>query len=205
MYSPPDRTGFQNHNLAPVATTESVVNCVAWTASAHARLGSFDGSNFTVDETAAPAALGMRYKPEAQRIVDGGIAALPLLPAGVSHWRYLQREEATPPTPATNPAWTREGRLLPPPSSSEAPFEGRYLGGVNGPDPSVFAFPPAARVWTSWRPHAPLAVTLRLARHSTDEQIDPQILDRVWNELQRVKPAAVRVLLAVDEKIERGL
>lgn len=205
MYTPPDRAGFQNHSLALLTATENAINCVAWTGSAHARLGSFDGSSFTIDESAIPAALGMRYKPEAQRIVDGGIAALPLLPAGISHWRYLQLEETTPPTPGTNPAWTREGRLLPPPSTKQAPFEGRYLAGVNGPDTSVFAFPPAARVWTSWRPHAPLAVTLRLARHSDDEQIDPQILDRVWNELQRVKPAAVRVLLAVDEKIERGL
>lgn len=205
IFAPPDRTGFQNHSEPLFTTAESAIHCLIWTGSAHARLGSFDGSSFSVDETATPATLGMRYKPEAQRIVDGGIAALPLLPVGISHWRYLQREEATPATPGSNPAWTREGRLLPPPSSSEAPFEGRYLGGANGPETSVFAFPPAARVWTLWRPRAPLTVTLRLSRHTDDEQIDPQILDRVWNELQRVKPAAVRVLLAVGEKIERGL
>ncbi|MCP4386919.1 MAG: hypothetical protein GY802_01375 [Gammaproteobacteria bacterium] len=204
-FAPPDRAGFQNHSETLQAIAESAIHCIAWTSSAHARLGSFDGSSFTVDESATPATLGMRYKPDALRIIDGGIAAVPLLPAGVSDWRYLQREEASPALPGSNPAWTREGRLLPPPGASSAPFEGRYLGDAKGAESAVFAFCPAARVWTLWRPRASLAVTVRLARHSDSEQIDPQILDRVWRELQRVKPAAVPVLLAVEETIERGV
>lgn len=203
--APPSTTGFQNHGLAQIGSSEPALHAVAWTEIAQAWLGSFDGTSFTLDEGASPAALASRYKPQATRIVDGGIAAVPHLPSGVSHWRYLQREEATPPTPSAFPAWTREGRLLPPPDKEPAPFEGRYLRPKQeAPDNNVFAYNPAARVWFGWQPRASLAVTVRLARSAPDESIDPQILDRVWNELQRVKPAAVAVYLAVDETIERG-
>ena len=203
-FAPPDRSGFQNFSGDPVGNGEPAITMILWTDTARAHLGSFDGDSFTIDNGATPADLGMRYKPEARRIVDGGMAGVPALPTGQSDWRYLQREETTPPTPTGNPAWTREGRLLPPPDTAEAPFEGRYLGSPTGPDNGVFSFCPAARVWFVWQPRAPLAVTVRLARTEPNEQIDPQILDRVWNELQRVKPAAVKVFLAVDQTIERG-
>jgi len=203
--APPNSAGFQNYSGSPIGSSEAAVHAIIWSESAHARLGSFDGTTFTVDEGATPAALAMRYKAEPTRIVDGGIAAVPRLPRGTSEWRYLQREEPSPPTPTGHPAWTREGRLLPPPGSSEAPFEGRYLGAPDALGTTVFAFCPAARVWFLWQPKAPLAVTVRLTSNGPDEQIDPQILDRVWNELQRVKPAAVAVYLAVNETIERGL
>ncbi len=203
--APLNNSGFQNYDGSPVSSVEPAIHAIVWTASAHARLGSFDGVNFTVDESATPATLDVRYKAEPTRIVDGGIAAVPSLPQGESHWRYLQLEEAVPPVPTGHPAWTREGRLLPPPEHSLAPFESRYLGTFDAPENAVFAFCPAARVWLTWNPRTPLAVTVRLTKSSADEQIDPQILDRVWNELQRVKPAAVSVYLAVDETIERGL
>lgn len=203
--APPSRTGFQNHALTQLGSSEPAVLSIAWTESAQARLGSFDGTGFSIDEAAIPAPLATRYKPEPMRIVDGGIAAVPRLPSGRSQWRYLQREEATPPTPVATPAWTREGRLLPLPTERSAPFEGRYLADfAETLGESVFAYNPAARVWFGWLPRAPLSVTVRLARTAPDEQIDPMILDRVWTELQRVKPAAVAVYLAVDETIERG-
>jgi len=203
--APPTNAGFQNYSGTATGSSEAAVHAISWTETAHARLGSFDGTTFTVDEGATPAAVAVRYKASPSRIVDGGIAAVPRLPTGSSAWRYLQREEPSPPTPTGHPAWTREGRLLPPPGSSEAPFEGRYLGASDALGSTVFAFSPAARVWFLWQPRAPLAVTVRLTRATPDEQIDPQILDRVWNELQRVKPAAVAVYLAVNETIERGL
>lgn len=203
--APPSNAGFENFSGSQLGLTEPAVYCIEWTSRAHARLGSFDGSEFTVDTAAVPAALAVRYKPDVTRIVDGGLAGLPLLAAGSSDWRYLQREEAAPPAPGSAPAWTREGRLLPPPASLAAPFEGRHLGAPEGPEMPVFSFNPAARVWFSWRPRTALAVTVRLQRNAPDEQLDPQILDRVWRELQRVKPAAVAVYLAVGETIERGL
>lgn len=203
--APPSNAGFQDYGGSAIGSSEAPLHTIIWTESAHARLGSFNGTDFTVDEGATPATVAVRYKPEPTRIVDGGIAAVPRLPRGVSAWRYLQREEPSPPTPTGHPAWSREGRLLPPPQSSAAPFEGRFLSASDAPDNAVFAFCPAARVWFMWRPRAPLAVTVRLTRTAPDEQIDPQILDRVWSELQRVKPAAVAVYLAVNETIERGV
>lgn len=203
--APPSNAGFLDYSGTPVGSSEAAVTALIWTEAAVARLGSFDGGVFTPDPSATPAALTTRYKPSATRIVAGGIPALPRLPTGVSQWRYLQREETTPPAPSANPAWTREGRLLPPPAQAAAPFEGRYLAELLALGDSVFAYCPAARVWFLWRPQAPLAVTVRLARIAPDEHIDPQILDRVWNELQRVRPAGVAVYLAVDEKIVRGL
>jgi hypothetical protein len=203
--APPSRAGFQNHALSPLGTIEPAIRAICWTETAQARLGSFDGGDLAIDSGAAPAALGTRYKPDPTRVVDGGIAAVPRLPVGASHWRYLQREEPAPPAPVATPAWTREGRLLPPPGERAAPYEGRYLSaGANALGETVFSFNPAARVWFGWSPRAPLTVTVRLARAAPDETIDPMILDRVWNELQRVKPAAVAVYLAVDETIERG-
>jgi sugar lactone lactonase YvrE len=203
--APPNSAGFQNDSGTPLGSSEPAITAIAWTETALARLGSFDGATFTVDDTAIPAALATRYKPDPTRIVDGGIAAVPRLPSGSSSWRYLQREEPAPPTPVATPAWTREGRLLPPPGAREAPYEGRYLAHhAQALGESVFAFNPAARVWLQWSPRAPLCVTVRLALTTPDEQVDPMILDRVWNELQRVKPAAVTVYLAVDETIERG-
>jgi hypothetical protein len=204
LMTPPSQSGFEDYTSDSLGSHEPAVNTVTWTESAHARLGSFDGKHFTVDASATPAPLAVRYKPEPTRIVDGGIPAVPRLSHGRSHWRYLQREASTPDTPSGNPAWTREGRLLPPPADSSAPHEGRYLGVRAALENSVFAFCPAAKLWFLWRPQAPLTVTVRLTKSEPDEQIDPKILDRVWTELQRVKPAAVAVYLAVDETIARG-
>ena len=49
-----------------------------------------------------------------------------------------------------------------------------------------------------------LSVTVRLATLSPEERLDPVILDRVWSELNHVRPAGVRLVLAVGEKIVRG-
>lgn len=203
--APPDSGGFQGYSGPQLGSNEAAVLSIQWTTSAHARPGSFDGEIFSIDENLTPAPLLMRYKSEATRIVDGGITAMPAMPPGDSHWRYLQREEAAVSPPGSFPAWTRESRLLPPPDKAEAPFEGRYLSGEQGPDQQVFSFCPAAKVWFSWQPYSPLQVTVRLSTAGADEVIDPAILDRVWNALQRVKPAAVAVYLAVNETIERGL
>jgi hypothetical protein len=203
--TPPSNAGFVNYTGTQLGNAEQAVRALTWTESARAVLGTFDGTDFAADAAAVPGPLAMRYKPEATRIVAGGIPALPRLPSGISHWRYLQLEQVAPPTPSANPAWTREGRLLPLPDEAPAPYEGRYLADLLAQGDSVFAFPPAARVWFLWQPREPLAVTVRLASAASDEHIDPLILDRVWGELQRVKPAGVRVYLAVDEQIVRGL
>jgi hypothetical protein len=149
----------------------------------------------------------MRYKPTEQRIVTGGIPALPRLPAGNSTWRYLSLEPAEL-LDRTPPAWTIEGRLLPPPSERDAPPPGRYDGETPPPvsdfDAAVFAYNPAARVWFQWTERHPGTVLARLQPRSSNPSFDPIVLDRVWQGMQKVRPAAVRTVLAVEETILRG-
>ena len=190
---------------APVTTAEPAVTAIAWTDGAVARLGTLSAAGFAVDADAVPAALGMRYKPDAVRVLDGGMPAVPRLLPGGSDWRYLAREEATPPTPTGFPAWTREGRLLPPPGEAAAPLEGRFMTDAERALlEQVFTFNPAARVTFRWRPRAALSVLVRLERRGPDETIAPAVLDRLWDGIGRVRPAGVRVALAVGETIVRG-
>jgi hypothetical protein len=149
----------------------------------------------------------MRYKPDPTRIVGGGIPAIPSLPPGSSVWRYLSREPDDQEEPAQRPAWTREGRLLPEPRPS-APDSARFDRFTPPPasnfDETIFAFDPAARVWFEFGARQALAVLVRLKKRAADEQIDPVILDRVWQGVQQVRPAGVRAMLAVEETIVRG-
>jgi len=197
--------GFQPQAPDPLGTEEPAVRAIAWTDRVAVRLGSFDGTSFTPDAEATPEPVLVRYKPDPRRIATGGIPAVPRLPAGTSHWRYLAVESGPQPAPSGLPAWTREGRLLPPPDESPAPFEGRYLdaAAVAGFD-KVFAFCPAARVWMSWAPRATCSVTVRLERTGPGEAISGAVLDRLWAGLSRVRPAGVAVRIAVGEEIMRG-
>ena len=54
-----------------------------------------------------------------------------------------------------------------------------------------------------WSPRELLSVLVRLRRISPDEVIDPLVLDRVFDEVSRVRPAAVRLGLAVDDQVVR--
>jgi hypothetical protein len=153
-----------------------------------------------------PADLVVRLKPgDDTRVVDGGIPAIPRIPPGSSTWRYLALEPEDVDEPHARPAWTIEGRLLPPPADRAAPGEGRY--DVAGPglprsfDEAVFAYLPAARVQLSWRARRPLTVLVRL---DDADPLDPAVLDRVWEGIQLVRPAGVRTALAVGTEIVRG-
>ena len=81
----------------PRTTDEPTVRCIAWTDEAVADLLG-EGEPEPVDD----ADLVVRYKPSETRIVDGGIPAIPRLPAGTSTWRYLalEGEETTEPDAA---------------------------------------------------------------------------------------------------------
>ena len=194
---------FTAENPAPVATAEAAVHALTWTDGVNAQLGTFDGATFTVAAD-APAPLRARFKPDALRVLEGGIPALPRLLPGRSDWRYLALEPAVVPLPAAFPAWTIEGRLLPEPGQGAAPLEGRYLAALTAElRDQVFAFSPAAQVWLRWSPRELLSVLVRLRRTRPDEVVDPLILDRVFDEIRRVRPAAVRLGLAVDELLVR--
>jgi hypothetical protein len=202
---PGDAAGFRAENPTELARAQPAVLSIAWTDGVLARLGSFDGETFTIDEVATAASVRVRFKPDALRILDGGIPALPRLQPGVNHYRYLALEGPAAPLPESRPAWTREGRLLPEPDARAAPWEGRHLNATDLEDiDRVFAFNPAARVWLQLRPREPLSVTVRLARLEGESRIDDSILDRVFTALNHVRPAGVRVALAEEELIVRG-
>ena len=201
--TPSGTAGFVTNDPPASATGEPQVHAVTWTDGVIPQLGSFDGSVFSPSED-APAAVRMRFKPDALRILDGGIPALPRLPAGASDWRYLSIEPEVVPQPLAFPAWTIEGRLLPEPQQGAAPLEGRYLADLAQElRDKVFAFNPAARVWMRWSPRELLSVLVRLRRSTPDEVVDPLILDRVFDEVSRVRPAAVRLGLALDDNLVR--
>lgn len=199
----------------PRTTDEADVRAIVWADSVSADLGSWDGSVFEASDTAAdPAKLVSRMKPTETRIAAGGIPALPRVPVGVSLWRYLSMEagvpaEGPPPAPPIDQElWTTEGRLIPKPPDRAMVVEGRFdlSAGPRGVyDNSVFTYPPAASVWIEWRARRPFTVLARLRRRFDDEVIDPAILDRVWRGMNQVRPAGVKLLLAVEETVVRGL
>lgn len=202
--TPNGNASFVTVDPAPAATAEPAVHAAAWTDGVNPQLGSFDGETFTAWAD-PPAALRVRFKPDALRILDGGIPALPRLLPGSSDWRYLALEPEVVPQPSSFPSWTIEGRLLPPPDEAAAPLEGRYLAAVaTEPRQQVFAFNPAAQVWMRWSPRELLSVLIRLRRQNPDEVVDPLVLDRVFAEISRVRSAGVHVGLAVDEELVRS-
>ena len=201
--TPVGSAGFVVVNPDGAAAVETAVLAATWTDGVNPELGSFDGTSFTVSAD-APATVRTRFKPDALRLLDGGIPALPRLLPGNCDWRYLALEPAVIPQPTAFPAWTVEGRLLPEPQHGAAPLEGRYLAAlVSELRDQVFAFNPAAQVWMRWSPRELLSVLVRLRRMSPDEVVDPLILGRVFDEVSRVRPAAVRLGLAVDEQLVR--
>ncbi|MCE7989642.1 MAG: hypothetical protein DYG89_51500 [Caldilinea sp. CFX5] len=191
-------------------TAEIAVRTIQWVDQVVGDLGTWDGATFTPKATDAvvdSAKLQIRWKPTETAIIGGGIPAIPRLPVGVSTWRYLRREEPETPRPEQRPAWTEEGRLLPLPADRLAPPPGRYDQTLPPPasdyDEAVFAFPPAAQLWFTWATAPAFSVVVRLQPAVTDETIDPAILDRVWQGMNQVRPAGVRLALAIGEKVVR--
>ena len=190
-------------------TPEPAVTRIIVSDHVVADLGTFDGTTFTHTEDVDAADLFLRIKPAEDRIVAGGMPYLPRVPTGKSTWRYLSREsdDVTEPPVEARPAWSSEGRLFPPPPALDAPYAGRF--DIEVPpeghfDQGVFAFDPAARVTFQFEPRQPCSVLVRLHRRADDAPYDPAILDRIRDGIQRVRPAGIRVLLAVDETIVRG-
>lgn len=200
-----DTSQFSFDPAAPLRTSaELAVSGFTWTDGLLADTGTWDGATFTVAAAVDAAMLQTRVKPDKLRIVPGGIPSLPRLAPGLSAWRYLAREPDDGSGLPTPPAWTTEARLLPPPDVDEA-VAGRFEELIPPPDSrydaAVFAYPPVARVWFELPEQGALAVLARLKRRAPDESIDPAIVERVWQGIQQVRPAGVRVALAVDEEI----
>lgn len=196
---------------SPRSENEDPVLAVIWTDSVAADLGTWDGDAFVAGSVpVAITNLHMRVKPDDDRIISGGLPAVPRLPTGESTWRYLSMETVDMPVSANRPWWTREGRLMMPPDQV-APYPGRYGEGQPEPKPAeqifdqtVFAYIPAAKVWLEWSARRPFSAIVRLRKVSASEAIHPAIVDRVWQGIEKVRPAGVKVKLAVEEQIVRG-
>ncbi|MGD1857648.1 MAG: hypothetical protein ACFB2W_25715 [Leptolyngbyaceae cyanobacterium] len=189
-------------------TEEATVTAIGWTDGLVAERGTWDGDTFTPESPVASDQFQMRYKPRSTEIVAGGIPAMPRLPVGISVWRYLQREPDE--LGQERPTWTREGRLLLPaeanldlPNPTEIdPESGRYDMELPPPsdfDYSLFAFNPAARVWLQWPPTQPRSALVRLSERA----LDPAVINRLWQQIQLVKPVGVQLQLALGETILR--
>jgi hypothetical protein len=193
---------WTDNTRQPRTTGEPPVRAIAWTDGV---AGTIEGGG---DPVAVPETqLAVRLKVSDDRIVDGGLPALPRMPVGRSTWRYLALEPQPAGTPPGTAAWSREGRRLtgkldlrPEPArfDTDRPQPGSQF------DKSVFAFAPEAQVQMAWRPREPLRVIARLRTRTPSEQLDPVVLDRVWEGILQVRPAGVRAALAVDETIVRG-
>jgi hypothetical protein len=192
-------------------TAEPPVHALAFTDGLAADIvDAWDPGDFSVSGSTPvdPTRFVLRVKVDGDtRVVDGGIPALPRVPAGASEWRYLSLEPEAPTLPAGRPAWTIEGRLLPAAEAAPDPEPGRYDQGRPEPldeeseyDEAVFAFTPAAHVGLAWEPKRPLSVLVRLRKRGPSDSIDPAALDRVFAGMQQVRPAGVRAVLAVEEQ-----
>jgi len=192
----------------PRSTAEPAVRSILWSDGVVGEIGQWGSDRFVNGTAVESSLLVARYKPDAQRILAGGIPAMPRLPVGESVWRYLALEPAEAPEVTERPFWTIEGRLLPPPPDHAAPPPGRFDQELPPPastfDEAVFPYPPSARVRFEWGPRRLLGVLVRLYRRAPDENFDPVVLDRVWQGIQQVRPAGVRAALAIDNEIVRG-
>jgi hypothetical protein len=205
------RPDWQPFSGDPRTTEEQAVHALAFADGLAADLvDTWNPADFSASGSTPldDALFVMRVKLDGDtRVVDGGIPALPRLPAGSSEWRYLSLEPAEAPLPASRPAWTIEGRLLPAEEAAPDPEPGRYDLGLPEPqdeqseyDEAVFAFPPAVRVGFSWEPRHPLSVLVRLGLRGPGDSIDPAALDRVFDGMREVRSAGVRASIAVGEK-----
>jgi hypothetical protein len=203
--------GWVPHTGEARIVPQDAVLAVTWTDDVAADTGVLaPGGEFSDSEPVAAADLVMRFKPSDERIVDGGVPALPRIPPGRSTWRYLSLEGEDEPPPPGRPTWTREGRRLsgePAPAGIDDPPEPARFD-IDPPAAkwgrSLTAFAPVAHVRLEWRPTQRLSVVARLRPRAPGESIEPAVLDRVFDGISQVRPAGVRAVLAVDETIVRG-
>lgn len=199
---------------------------VLFTETVLAELGQFDGTTFTAESVVAHNQLRMRIKPEQERVVEGGLAALPRPLAATSSWRYLQLEAEEFLIPNDRPWWNIEGQLFPDPHA-RLPWPGHFRGNASvfqedahslDPDTTsespvfdpvlsneaaIFIYPPSANVWMEWPSQPRIGVRVRLFKRG-GQAVDPAITDRVWASLQRARAASVPMALLVEDTVIQG-
>ncbi len=207
---------WEDPELALRSSASTQVHTLLWSHTIEAHLGAWNGDDFEPDSQLPLSDFSMRVKADPTRIVNGGVVALPALQQGRSSWRYLSLETAPLHEPAVTPWWSKEGRLVPESGDEVTPYPGRFRD-VPYPDPVllplpagrfedvVYAYLPAARVKFVWTEKKPFSLLVRLAKRSAQEAIHPAVLDRVWQGMQKVKPAGAQLMLAVEHEIVRGI
>jgi len=200
---------FAEYALDQRSANDAGPEAVLFTTSVRADLGTFDGTKFTGSEDVVPDRLVMRLKPNEDRIVAGGLPAVPVYRAG-AQWRYLQLEPEPLAVPAAGrPWWSREGRLFPEPQQT-GPFPGHFRTkadpwNADGRfDESVFVYPPSALLWMAYPSTPEVGVRIRLFKSSPEQSIDPALVERVWALLVRAKAAGVPLELAVEGSTVKG-
>ena len=200
---------YTDFTLAQRSLSSDSLQAVTLTSAVRAELGQFDGSTFTSQADIAQDQLTLHIKPTEERILEGGLAAIPEYQTG-SQWRYLQLEADPLDVPVKGrPWWSREGRLFPPPGQS-GPFPGHFRTqtspwqGDGQFDEAVFAYPPSARLWMEYPLPPKVGVRIRLFKLAPDQSVDPALVERVWALLVRTKAAGVPLQLAVEGSIVKG-
>jgi hypothetical protein len=206
---------WEDPALALRSSASMLVHDFLWGHSIEAHLGAWNGDNFEPASQLPLSDFTVRVKRSATQIVNGGVVALPALQKGRSSWRYLALEATPLHEPAVTPWWSKEGRLVPESGDEATPYPGRFRNAPDEPDRPVlpagrfedvvFAYLPAARVTFTWAEKKPFSLLVRLAKRSAEEVIHPAVLDRVWQGMQKVKPAGAQVMLAIEHEIVRGI
>lgn len=149
----------------------------------------------------------VRVKRDSRTVINGGIPFIPELPQGSSVWRYLQM---------------RNSKLNPLFKTFHVNSEGVYSSGPEDPQEivnarfddanvphtrighSVFAYHPSAKITMTWNENAPASILIRILTPDKSTVIDPAIIDRLWEGTQMVRPAGVKVAIALNTTIVKG-
>lgn len=175
-----------------------------------AELGSLAGSQFQPDGDVPAAQLRLRIKPAEDRIVDGVAAYLPAALPGAG-WRYLQLAESPAPPAEGRPWWSTEGQLFPQPQrraavpghhrGDAALFSGDGFFGEGQFDQAMFVYPPSARLWALPLHSPALGIRVRLLLADPAKAIDPALADRVWQLINRARPAGIPLQLMAEGQV----
>lgn len=204
---------FADPGLAVRAAASDAVSACAMLPALRAQLGNWDGETFSATQDVPAASLKLRLKPAEHRIVDG---VLPYLPPPVSGaaWRYLQLQTDAQPPAGGGLWWSTEGQLFPtpaapppaPPPARIAALPGHWRDLAAAPlppqegrfDGAAFSYPPSARLWLLHAPAAALGIRVRLFAADPARPVDPAVAARVWQLLERARPAGVPLQLMTE-------
>ena len=105
--------------------------------------------------------------------------------------------------------WSKEGQLFPAPARRAAvPGHFRsaaaFLGDPEGEgqfDNAAFSYPPSARLWALRLLPPAAGIRIRLCLADPAAAADPALAERVWNLIERARPAGVPLQLMVEGRI----